>query len=85
MSKITASDIQNITTHVQKIGTESAITLEKVSNLEKALEDSENDDPAVTTAFEELKAQVQVVDDLVPDAPAGEATGDVAAAGEVQS
>jgi hypothetical protein len=65
-----AQEIGAVTEQVAKIGTETKATLQKVSELETALANSSNGvDPAVATAFAALKAQVQVVDDLIPDAP----------------
>lgn len=54
---------------VQKIGAETSTTLQKVSDLEAAIAGAGGVDPSVQAAFEALKAQVQVVDDLIPDAP----------------
>lgn len=65
-----AEQLTTITGQVAKIGTESAATLQKVADLEAALANQDNVTPEVQAAFDALKAQVTVVDDLVPDAPA---------------
>lgn len=65
---VTAADVKAITASVQKIGTESTATLDKVRQLEEALANAGNIPQDVQDAFEELKAQVKVVDDLVADA-----------------
>lgn len=73
--KMTADEIKAITANVKKIGTETQATLDKVNELETALANADNVDPAVQAAFDELKAQVKVVDDLIADAtdaPVGE-------------
>lgn len=64
-----AQQLTGITTQLEKIGAESATTLEKVAALEQALADAGNVTPELQAAFDALKAQVQIVDDLVPDAP----------------
>lgn len=68
------ADLEGIKTQLQKIGTESATSLAKIIELENAA----NADPAtpqsVLDKIAEVKAQVQIVDDLVPDAPAGDGT-----------
>lgn len=65
-----ATSIADLTTTVQKIGTETTATLQKVTDLEAALANAGSVAPEVQAAFDALKAQVQAVDDLVPDAPA---------------
>jgi hypothetical protein len=61
------ADLQAINTQLQKISTESATTLQKVTDLENAAANA--DTPAsVLEAIAAVKAQVQIVDDLVPDA-----------------
>ena len=65
-----AQGIADLTTQVGKIGTETTTLIGKVGDLETALANAANVDPAVLAAFDALKAQVQTVDDLVPDAPA---------------
>jgi predicted transcriptional regulator len=64
-----AAQLTEIGAQIAKIGEESAATLLKVTELEEALENAGDVTPEVQAAFDALKAQVQVVDDLVPDAP----------------
>jgi hypothetical protein len=70
MATITKEEVEAITAQVVKIGTETAVTLEKVAALEEALANATGVPQEVADAFEALKAQVLVVDDLIPDAPA---------------
>lgn len=65
-----AAQVQAIGTQVAKIGEESKITLQKVTDLEFALANQDNVSPELQAAVDALKQQVQVVDDLVADAPA---------------
>lgn len=65
-----AQGLDTIRAQVEKIGTESALTLDKVAALEAALGNAGGVSPEVQAAFDALKAQVQVVDDLIPDPPA---------------
>ncbi len=59
------------TTQLQKIGAESAATLQKVLDLEAVIASmGTNVTPELQAAVDALRAQVQLVDDLVPDAPA---------------
>ena len=62
--------LTDVTALVAKIGTESAATLQKVTELEAVIAASAAGtvSPELTAAFEALKAQVLVVDALVPDA-----------------
>lgn len=63
---------------IGKIFTESKATIAKLADLETAMSNSMQVTPEVQKAFEDLKAQLQLVDDLIPDqAPTGEgeATG----------
>lgn len=64
---MTADEINAITAQVAKIGTETTATLAKVAELEEALANAGEISPEVQAAFDALKAQVQVVDDLVVD------------------
>jgi hypothetical protein len=63
--------LEAATAQVAKIGVESAASVQKVADLEVALAEAiaagSVIPSSVTVAFEALKAQVQVVDDLVPD------------------
>lgn len=63
-----AEQLNQTTDQLQKIGNESAATLQKVKELEEALANQSNVTPELQAAFDALKAQVQTVDDLVPDA-----------------
>jgi hypothetical protein len=65
-----AAALSELKSTIDKIGTESTTTLQKVTDLETALANAGNVDPAVQEAFDALKASVKAVDDLVPDAPA---------------
>ncbi len=59
------------TTQLQKIAVESAATVQKVADLEVVIANMGNTvSPELQAAFDALKAQVQVVDDIVPDAVA---------------
>lgn len=59
------------TAQLQKIATESAATLQKVTDLEAVIASlGANVTPELQAAVDALRAQVQLVDDLVPDAPA---------------
>lgn len=62
-----ASGLNNVTTQIAKIGTEVTSLKSKVSDLETAITNG-NVPPEVEQAFRALQEQVQVVDDLVPDA-----------------
>lgn len=64
-----AAQLKAVTAQIQKIGTETTKTLEKVSQLEDALNNQGNVTPELQTAFDELKAQVTTVDDLIADVP----------------
>lgn len=66
-----AAGLNAATDQLKKIATESSKTLQKVADLEAALNNQSNVTPELQAAFDALKTQVQVVDDLVPDeAPA---------------
>lgn len=65
-----AADMATVTAQIAKIGVESTATLQKVKDLEDALANQDNVSPELQNAFDALKAQVTVVDDLIPDAPA---------------
>ena len=63
------TELQAISAAVGKIGTETTATLAKVAELEAALAAAGEVSPAVQAAVDALKAQVEVVDGLVPDSP----------------
>lgn len=67
-----AAQLNEVTTQVGKIKTETQATLTKVSELEAALANQDNVSPELQTAFDNLKAQVIAVDELIPDAPVAE-------------
>lgn len=63
-----AAGLATVSAQVSKIGDESTTTLAKVTALEDALNNQTGDvSPEVQAAFDALKAQVQVVDDLITD------------------
>lgn len=70
-----AEALRQINEKLKKIGTESATTLDKVKKLEEAAAGQPNLSPELAQAIEEVKAQVQIVDDLVPDAEPAAETG----------
>lgn len=51
-----------------KIGEETKATLQKVQDLQDALNNAGNNTPEVEAALTALTNQLQVVDDLIPDA-----------------
>lgn len=64
-----AQTLADVSSQVAKIGTETQATLDKVAALEAALAAAGSVSAEVQAAVDALKAQVQVVDDLVADAP----------------
>lgn len=64
-----AQTLADVSAQVAKIGTETSATLQKVADLEAALASAGEVSAEVQAAVDALKAQVQVVDDLVADAP----------------
>ena len=62
------SKLNQVTTQLQKIGNESAQTLQKVTELQAIIDAGPVVTPELQAAVDALAAQVQVVDDLVPDA-----------------
>ena len=68
------ADINAVKDQVTKIGIETSATLDKVAELEAALANAGGVGGVVTpelqAAVEALKAQVTLVDDLIPDATA---------------
>lgn len=62
-----------------KIGEETKATLQKVEELKDALNNAGNNTPEVDAALTALTNQLQIVDDLVPDAE--ETAANLAAAG----
>jgi len=65
-----AAQVTTLTAQVTKIGTESRTLLTKIDELLALIAGgSPNTSPELQAAIDALQAQVQVVDDLVPDAP----------------
>lgn len=73
--KAMAEDMNAVTAQLQKIGNESAKSLEKIAELQAAIDAQPNVTPELQTAFDNLKAQVKLVDDMVPDAAEPPAEG----------
>ena len=63
------AELEAVAAAVAKIGTETSATLERVADLEAALAAAGNVGPEVVAALAAVKAQVAVVDGLVPDSP----------------
>jgi translation initiation factor IF-2 len=65
------TDLLNAATaQMQKVAVESAATLQKVADLEAVIASmGTNVSPELQAAVDALRVQVQLVDDLVPDAP----------------
>lgn len=63
--------LTDVATKIQKIGTESATTLQKVSDLQAVVDSlqaaGQTIDPTLVAAIQAVATQAQVVDDLVPD------------------
>ena len=64
-----ATQLDAVSAQIDKIGTETSTTLQKVKDLEALLAAGGTVSPEVQTALDALKAHVQTVDDLVADAP----------------
>ena len=65
-----AADLQVITDQVTKIGTETSASLAKITELEAAIAVGGQTSPEVNEKVAALKAQLQVVDELVADVSA---------------
>jgi hypothetical protein len=65
-----ASDILAVADKVTKVGAETRTLLAKIGDLQAALNNAGAVSPEVTEAMAVLQTQVDVVDLLVPDAPA---------------
>jgi len=74
-SQETREGIEQVNQKLQKIGNESALLLQRISDLETQIQQG-NVSQEITDALEALKQQAQVVDDLVPDAEPGVVEGD---------
>lgn len=64
-----AADMVTVTAQIAKIGAESTKTLAVVAELQAVIDGLDNVTPELQAAFDALKVQVTVVDDLIPDAP----------------
>lgn len=62
-----AQGLTALTAQVAKIGEESKVTIQKLADLETQINNAPVT-PELQAAFDALKAQVTVVDDLIPDA-----------------
>jgi hypothetical protein len=67
-AELTAS-LDAATAQITKIGTETTTLLQKIADLEAAIAAGFTTTPEIDAALAALKAQVQVGDDLVVDAP----------------
>ncbi len=70
-----AQDLKDLTDVVSKIGNETRGLQTLVEQLQLAIDNGNAVSPEVQAAFDALKAQVTVVDQLVPDAPTAPAEG----------
>ena len=61
-----SQQISQLSTQLERVHTE--IT-DKVTNLEQKIQESGNVSQEVTTAMEQLKSRVQLLDDITPDTP----------------
>ena len=64
-----AADIATVTAQVTKIGTETTTLLQKVADLQVIIDSQGGVSTELQAAVDALKAQITVVDNLVPDAP----------------
>lgn len=65
-----AIELNAVAEQVTKIGSETSTLLVKIQELTQAIENAGQDiTPEVQQALDAVKAQVQIVDDLVPDQP----------------
>lgn len=63
-----AQSLSDTAAKVEKIGTETRTLLTKIDELTTAVTESGDVSPEVQAALETLQAQVETVDQLVPDA-----------------
>lgn len=73
-----AAQLDEVTGTLQKVANESASLLQKINDLEAQIAQGDDVSPELQAAFDRVKAQAQVVDELVPDAeptPPPENTG----------
>lgn len=64
-----AEILRNVLDQQKKTATEVGTLLQKVSDLEAAIANAGGASPELIDAVAAVKAQAQVVDDLIPDAP----------------
>jgi hypothetical protein len=64
-----AEQLVVVAAQVAKVGVEVSATLDKVAVLEAAIASNGQVSPDLQAAFDSLKAQVVLVDELIPDAP----------------
>lgn len=62
--------LQAVGATLDKIGTETSALLDKVADLQAAVDNADNVPQDVVDALAALSAQATKVDDLVPDSPA---------------
>lgn len=63
-------EVKDLTLKVNKVGTETRKLLTKIEELTDAIANGGPVAPELQAAVDDLKIQVNVVDELVPDAPA---------------
>lgn len=63
-----AAEMVEVTKQLEKVGNESAKSVAKIAELEEVIKNLPNVEPALQDAFDAVKAQVKLVDDMVPDA-----------------
>ncbi len=63
-----AAQLRNAVITINKIGTETDTLIQKVADLQAALENQDNATPELTAAVQAVVDQLKVVDDKVPDA-----------------
>lgn len=62
-----AVEMTEVTEQLKKVGNESAKSVAKIAELEEVIKNLPNVEPALQDAFDAVKAQVKLVDDMVPD------------------
>lgn len=62
-----AAELNSLATQLQKVGTESTKTLQKVTEMQAVIDSQGGVTEELQAAFDAVKAQVQAVDDLVVD------------------
>lgn len=62
-----AEQIRTLTSQLNKISAESTATLNKITELQAIIDGGAPISDELQSAFDDLKAQIQKVDDLVPD------------------